>query len=53
MIHFERLKQIFKFYANQLAHFTPVHPSVRPLVHPDIDTWFVRLSPPTVLELQL
>ena len=22
-------------------------------VHPDIDTWFVQLSPPTVLELQL
>jgi hypothetical protein len=22
-------------------------------VRPDIDTWFVRLSPPTVLELQL
>ena len=22
-------------------------------VHPDIDTWFVRLTPPTVLELQL
>ena len=22
-------------------------------IHPDIDTWFVRLSPPTVLELQL
>jgi hypothetical protein len=21
-------------------------------VRPDIDTWFVRLSPPTVLELQ-
>jgi hypothetical protein len=28
-------------------------PPVRPSVHPDIDTWFVRLSPPTVLELQL
>ena len=27
--------------------------SVRSLVHSDIDTWFVRLSPPTVLELQL
>ena len=27
--------------------------SVRSFVHPDIDTWFVRLSPPTVLELQL
>ena len=24
-----------------------------PFVHPDIDTWFVRLTPPTVLELQL
>ena len=24
-----------------------------PFVRPDIDTWFVRLSPPTVLELQL
>jgi hypothetical protein len=24
-------------------------PPVRPSVHPDIDTWFVRLSPPTVL----
>ena len=24
-----------------------------PFVCPDIDTWFVRLSPPTVLELQL
>jgi hypothetical protein len=22
-------------------------------VRPDVDTWFVRLSPPTVLELQL
>jgi hypothetical protein len=30
-----------------------VHPSVRPFVCPDIDTWFVPLSPPTVLELQL
>jgi hypothetical protein len=30
-----------------------VRPSVRPFVRPDIDTWFVRLSPPTVLELQL
>ena len=28
-------------------------PPVRPFVRPDIDTWFVRLSPPTVLELQL
>ena len=27
--------------------------SVRPFVRPDIDTWFVRLTPPTVLELQL
>jgi hypothetical protein len=27
--------------------------SVRPFVRPDIDTWFVRLSPPTVLELHL
>ena len=27
--------------------------SVRPFVRSDIDTWFVRLSPPTVLELQL
>ena len=27
--------------------------SVRLFVCPDIDTWFVRLSPPTVLELQL
>jgi hypothetical protein len=27
--------------------------SVRPFVRPDIDTWFVWLSPPTVLELQL
>jgi hypothetical protein len=27
--------------------------SVRPFVRPDIDTWFVRLSSPTVLELQL
>jgi hypothetical protein len=27
--------------------------SVRSYVRPDIDTWFVRLSPPTVLELQL
>ena len=26
-------------------------PSVRPFVRPDIDAWFVRLSPPTVLEL--
>ena len=26
--------------------------SIRPFVRPDIDTWFVRLSP-TVLELQL
>ena len=25
----------------------------RHIVRPDIDTWFVRLSPPTVLELQL
>ena len=24
-----------------------------PFVRPDIDTWFVWLSPPTVLELQL
>ena len=39
----------------------PVRPFVRsfvrlfflPFVCPDIDTWFVRLSPPTVLELQL
>jgi len=29
------------------------YPSVRPFVRPDIDTWFVRLSPPTVMELQL
>jgi aminopeptidase B len=28
-------------------------PPVRPFVCWDIDTWFVRLSPPTVLELQL
>ena len=28
-------------------------PPVRPFVRPDIDTWFVWLSPPTVLELQL
>jgi hypothetical protein len=28
-------------------------PPVRPFVRPDIDAWFVRLSPPTVLELQL
>jgi len=28
-----------------------LHPSVHPFVRPDIDTWFVRLSPPTVLEL--
>jgi fucose 4-O-acetylase-like acetyltransferase len=27
--------------------------SILPFVRPDIDTWFVRLSPPTVLELQL
>jgi len=27
--------------------------SIRPFVRPNIDTWFVRLSPPTVLELQL
>ena len=27
--------------------------SVRPFVRSDIGTWFVRLSPPTVLELQL
>ena len=27
--------------------------SVHPFVCPGIDTWFVRLSPPTVLELQL
>ena len=26
---------------------------VRSFVRPDINTWFVRLSPPTVLELQL
>jgi len=30
-----------------------VRASVRPFVRPDIDTWFVRLSHPTVLELQL
>ena len=30
-----------------------VRSSVRPIVRPDIDTWFVRLSPSTVLELQL
>ena len=28
-------------------------PFVRAVVRPDIDTWFVRLSPSTVLELQL
>ena len=28
-------------------------PSVGPFVCPAIDTWFVRLSPSTVLELQL
>jgi hypothetical protein len=28
-------------------------PSVLSSVRPDVDTWFVRLSPPTVLELQL
>ena len=28
-------------------------PPVRPFIRSDIDTWFVRLSPPTVLELQL
>jgi hypothetical protein len=27
--------------------------SVRSSVRPDTDTWFDRLSPPTVLELQL
>jgi hypothetical protein len=26
---------------------------IHPFVRPDIDTWFFRLSPPTVLELQL
>jgi hypothetical protein len=30
-----------------------VRSPVRPFVRPDIDTWFVWLSPPTVLELQL
>jgi hypothetical protein len=30
-----------------------IRSSVRPFVRPNIDTWFVRLSPPTVLELQL
>ena len=30
-----------------------VLPSVCPFVRPDIDTWFVQLSSPTVLELQL
>ena len=30
-----------------------VPPFVRPFVRPDIDTWFVRLSSTTVLELQL
>ena len=34
-------------------YFTPVRPFVRPFVRPNIDTWFVRLFPPTVLELQL
>jgi hypothetical protein len=28
-------------------------PPVRPFIRPDIDTWFVWLSPPTVSELQL
>ena len=28
-------------------------PSVLSSIRPDVDTWFVRLSPPTVLELQL
>ena len=30
-----------------------VRASVRPFVRPDIYTWFVRRSPPTLLELQL
>jgi hypothetical protein len=31
----------------------PANTIVILFVRPDIDTWFVRLSPPTVLELQL
>ena len=51
---------VFHFYVpttkSREGHFIlplSVRPFVRPFVRPDIDTLFVRLFPPTVLELQL
>ena len=41
------------FYAPATKSLGGGHINLPTFVRPDIDTWFVQLSPPTVLELQL